>query len=129
MEKDFAASELWGWKNPRNCLTLPFWQRFLPPMRYLICLRNPLDVAASLERRDGFSLEKSVDLWLTYVMSAVQHTAGRPRLFVFYEDVMDDWQESLNAWPGLWEGPGTVNVSEAPLQSSSIRNSSITVAH
>ena len=34
IHRDFANAEIWGWKDPRTCLTLPFWQRILPCMRY-----------------------------------------------------------------------------------------------
>lgn len=95
IDEDFAAAKLWAWKDPRTCLTLPFWQRLLPPMRYVICLRNPADVAYSLERRDGFSFEKSVHLWLFHVVSSLQHTAGHPRLLLFYEDFMAQWPQEL----------------------------------
>jgi hypothetical protein len=95
IHEDFATAECWGWKDPRTCLTLPFWQRLSPPTRYVVCLRNPVDVAHSLHRRDGFSGEKSTRLWLTYLASALAHTAGHPRLLVFYEDVMRDWQAEL----------------------------------
>ncbi|MBW1974201.1 MAG: sulfotransferase domain-containing protein [Deltaproteobacteria bacterium] len=95
LQKDFDSAELWGWKDPRTCLTLPFWQRILPPMKYVICLRNPVDVAKSLERRDKFPLEKGVRLWLTYVSSALEHTQDQPRLLVFYEDVMENWRREL----------------------------------
>jgi glycosyltransferase involved in cell wall biosynthesis len=91
LQKDFGNSKLWGWKDPRTCLTLPFWQNLLPEMYYVLCLRNPLDVAKSLERRDGFPLEKGLSLFFTYLTSALQYTSGKARLFVFYEDVMDDW--------------------------------------
>jgi GT2 family glycosyltransferase/glycosyltransferase involved in cell wall biosynthesis len=90
IQQDFAAAPLWSWKNPRTCLTLPFWQRLLPSMRYVICLRNPIDVARSLRRRNGFSLDKGVDLWMTHVTSSLSHTSGRRRLLMFYEDVMGD---------------------------------------
>jgi hypothetical protein len=82
----FAGHPLWGWKDPRNCLTLPFWQPLLPKMRYVICLRNPIDVAASLQHRDGISLEQAVELWLAYVSHALINTSGEARLFVSYED-------------------------------------------
>ncbi len=95
IRQEFATSDIWGWKDPRTCITLPFWQRLLPPMQYVICLRNPIDVASSLERRDGFSLDKGVRLWLAHVSAALQHTAGKPRLFVFYEDVVENGQEEL----------------------------------
>lgn len=95
IREDFAAAELWGWKDPRTCLTLPFWQKLLPPMQYVICLRNPVDVACSLKRRNNFSFEKGVELWLAYVAAALQHTRGQPRLFVFYEEIMEDWEREL----------------------------------
>ena len=60
VQDQFAELQLWGWKDPRSCLTLPFWQRLLPDMRYIICLRNPVDVACSLEHRDSIAAEKSL---------------------------------------------------------------------
>ena len=92
IEEEFATEKLWGWKDPRTCLTLPFWQGLLPPMQYVICLRNPIDVARSLERRNSFSLETGVNLWSTHVKSALEHSAGQPRIFVFYEDFIGDCQ-------------------------------------
>ena len=49
--RGFAGREPWGWKDPRNSLTLPFWLSLLPEMRVIICLRNPLEVALSERRR------------------------------------------------------------------------------
>jgi hypothetical protein len=92
IEADFSGSELWGFKDPRSSLTLPFWQGILAPMRYVICLRNPLDVAASLEGKEEETLppEQGIRLWLTYVRGALAHTAGHPRELIFYEDLMRD---------------------------------------
>src|ERR1700722_12084882 len=60
--RSFASAD-WGWKDPRTCLTLPFWKRILPPSHYVICMRSPAEVAASLEQRDGLPREKSIRLW------------------------------------------------------------------
>jgi len=95
IDEEFSQTPIWGWKDPRTCLTLPFWQQLLPPMRYIICLRNPVDVAASLRRRDGFSDEKSFRLWLTYVTTALNQTQGKPRLLIVYEDLMTDCLNEL----------------------------------
>jgi len=46
-----APAEPWGWKDPRNSLTLPFWSSLLPRMRVLVCVRHPFDVARSERRR------------------------------------------------------------------------------
>lgn len=95
VEQDFGCADVWGWKDPRTCLTLPFWQHILPSMRYVICLRNPADVARSLERRDGLSLEQAINLWLVYMKFALQHTDGQERIFVAYEDLMDNHRHEL----------------------------------
>ena len=92
IEADFSDSELWGFKDPRNSLTLPFWQHVLPPMRYVICLRNPVDVAASLAARkdDSVPFAQGIELWLTYARAALAATVGQRPEFVFYEDLMAD---------------------------------------
>lgn len=92
ISRDFGSSDLWGWKDPRTCLTLPFWQQLLPKMHYIICLRNPIDVAQSLEKRNGLSIEKAAALWLVHVQSALTSTSGQHRMLLFYEDIMEDWQ-------------------------------------
>ena len=58
---DFAGRAEWGFKDPRTCLTLPFWKTLLPPMRYILCVRNPADVAHSLEHAMPF--ERGAALW------------------------------------------------------------------
>jgi hypothetical protein len=118
IQDQFAEVQLWGWKDPRSCLTLPFWQQLLPNMRYVICLRNPVDVARSLEHRDSLSAEKSSSLWLTYVSSTLNYTEGKPRLVIFYEDLMDDCLRELQRLAGFLGKPERakqVDVQEAVL--------------
>lgn len=86
VEDTFGRRGLWGWKDPRNSLTLPFWQRLLPELRYVICLRNPLDVAASLRRREGMGEEEVLNLWRTYAEQSLANTQGGRRIVVSYED-------------------------------------------
>lgn len=91
VRNDFQDTPLWGWKDPRNCLTLPFWRKIVPNIRCLVCLRNPLDVTASLQRRDKFATTKCMDLWLYYTAACMETTSGLPRLFISYEDLFQDW--------------------------------------
>ena len=37
----FHSAQIWGWKDPRNSLTLPFWEDLLPGLKTLIIVRNP----------------------------------------------------------------------------------------
>jgi hypothetical protein len=91
LEQTFGDCPLWGWKDPRNSLTLPFWQSLIPDLRYVICLRNPIDVAASLERREGLAASQAFRLWQAYLTAGLLHTDGHPRVLVAYEEYFDDW--------------------------------------
>lgn len=64
--EEFDGHEPWGWKDPRNSLTMPFWTRLIPDLRVVICLRNPLEVAQSLRKRGNSSPAFSVNLWEVY---------------------------------------------------------------
>jgi len=65
----------WAWKDPRNSLTLPFWERVVPGAPVVLCLRSPLEVARSLAQRDGMSLAETFELWATYYTHALEHAA------------------------------------------------------
>jgi hypothetical protein len=91
VERLFATSPLWGWKDPRNSLLVPFWQDLLGPMHHVVCARHPEDVAASLGKRDGMERDRALGLWLRYTRDLLDTTADRPRIVTFYED--------------LWSGP------------------------
>ena len=103
--EDFAAEPLWGWKDPRSCVTLPFWQQVFGPMRYVLCIRNPRAVAASLARRNGISSGKAERLWLAHLQAGLSHTSGQPRMFVFYDDIIYDWPLELRRMAGFMGHP------------------------
>jgi hypothetical protein len=109
---DFASSPLWGWKDPRTSLTLPFWKEILPQMAYVVCLRNPTDVAASLEARNGYSRAKCFDLWLHYTAAAIVHTAGSARHFAFFEDYFDNPHGQIEALARFIGRPERINDSD-----------------
>ena len=83
---DFADCRTWGWKDPRTTILLQFWQKIIPDLRYVICIRNPLEVALSLAQRDGVSISAAAHLWRQYVCQAIQRTEGHSRILTFYED-------------------------------------------
>lgn len=95
VESEFGGATIWGWKHPSTCLTLPFWKQILPPMRYILCFRNPLDSASSLRRRDGWSLAEALYIWLLHVQSALLNTRGEQTMCAFYEDMVDNWDREL----------------------------------
>lgn len=46
------AGHRWGWKDPRNCITLPIWLELFPDARVVHVVRNGVDAAISLHRRE-----------------------------------------------------------------------------
>lgn len=92
VRRSFAGRPRWGWKDPRTCVTLPFWQQLVPRMRYVVCVRHPLDVAASLAARDVMPLDEALALWTRDMTAVVLGTSGRPRLFLSYEGWFTAWE-------------------------------------
>ena len=42
----------WGWKDPRNTLTIDLWRHFFPKLKVINIYRNPIDVGNSLQKRE-----------------------------------------------------------------------------
>ncbi len=91
-----SKSTFWGWKDPRTTLLLPFWKSLVPDLRFVICVRNPLDVAMSLASRDNLSIKMGIDLWTLYMKMAIRDTQGCPRTFIFYEDYFNNADEEFD---------------------------------
>ena len=87
---DFAGREPWAWKDPRNCLTLPFWQAILGTVPVVIVVRNPLEVAQSLRRRNGFSLALGLTLWQAYNQRLCDAVARSDRIVTHYDRYFED---------------------------------------
>ncbi|HRQ36676.1 MAG TPA: sulfotransferase [Chloroflexota bacterium] len=50
--QELASGQLWAWKDPRNTLTLPVWLTIFPEARVIHLIRNGIEVALSLQRRE-----------------------------------------------------------------------------
>jgi hypothetical protein len=90
---------------------LPFFLSVLEEMAVtpvaLFSLRDPLEVAFSLRRRDGFPISKSIALWLRHVLEAELHSRQMSRCAISYENLLKDWRLEMGraggatgvAWP------------------------------
>jgi glycosyltransferase involved in cell wall biosynthesis len=91
---EYPESTQFVLKDPRICRLIPFWlgvlEEFGAQPAFVLPLRNPLEVAASLARRNEFSDSKSLLLWLRHVLDAERDTRGQSRVFVSYADVLRD---------------------------------------
>ena len=83
-------------KDPRVSILMPLWRPVLEAegleLRCIIPIRTPLAVAGSLGRRDQFPDEKSVLLWISYMLGAESGSFGLPRAFVDYDRLLIDWR-------------------------------------
>jgi hypothetical protein len=111
LESEYDEKPLFVVKDPRLCRFLPFFLSVLEEMAVtpvaLLSLRDPLEVAFSLRRRDGFPISKSIALWLRHVLEAELHSRGMPRCTIGYENLLKDWRLEMGraggatgvAWP------------------------------
>jgi hypothetical protein len=78
-------------KDPRLCVTLPIWKMALPaPLPTIFVLRDPLEVARSLQARDELPIVLGLALWDRYIRSAVLSLENSPTLVVNYADMVTD---------------------------------------
>ena len=111
IQKEFATSPLWAVKDPRLCRLAPVWLRALADCGVspgiLFVVRHPLEVAASLHARNGWSRSHSLLLWIQHLLEAERATRGCARVMVTYDQVLEDWRGSMArvahalgvAWP------------------------------
>jgi GT2 family glycosyltransferase/glycosyltransferase involved in cell wall biosynthesis len=93
--ESFNSAGLWGWKDPRNSLTLPFWQELLPGLKTLIMVRNPLEVAHSMKERNGTSYSFGLRLWEIYNRRVIETTNEQNRLITHYDLFFENAETEL----------------------------------
>ncbi len=95
------AHRPWVIKEPRLCLLFPLLR---PLLEIPVCIhvtREPLEVAGSVAKRNGFPLPVGIALWEHYTLRSLQASVGVPRYHVRYEDLDTDpvgTLDQLLAW-------------------------------
>lgn len=90
----FKGAKVWGWKDPRTSLTLAFWKSLLPELKLVVCVRNPLDVARSLNKRGSTSLLYGLNLWWQY-NSAILREEAHPHVITTFDRYFVDGSAEL----------------------------------
>lgn len=94
LQRGFIERALWGFKDPRTLRLLPFWLRVLRESHvddaYVLVIRNPSSVAASLFKRQGMELETAQRLWLVYMLPYLDQLALKSMVVVDYDLLMGD---------------------------------------
>lgn len=100
LDAEFGAAASLLLKDPRLCRLMSFWFPVLEKfgtMPVVVCpIRNPLEVAASLEKRNSLPQALGLLIWLRYQLEIESDTRGRPRAFTHYNALLADWRQVID---------------------------------
>lgn len=101
LAREYGSRPLILLKDPRICVLAPLWHRALAMsgylVKYVVTVRNPLEVALSLESQGDLSIPDGLALWYAY-MERVERFTGGPGIRavrVAYADLLDDWRSTV----------------------------------
>ncbi|MBK5941832.1 sulfotransferase family protein [Halochromatium roseum] len=101
------AHRPWVLKDPRLCVLFPCWRPLLEVPVILHVFRHPIQVAQSLQQREGFPLAFGIALWERHLRDALNSSRGLPRLAVRHEDMLANPVATTTA---LFEGLSALEV-------------------
>jgi hypothetical protein len=86
-------------KDPRLCRLMPLWlpviEECFPQARFVLPIRHPVEVACSLRKRDQFTLDLGLKLWVVHVLEGERTTRSFGRLFMTYDQLMQSPVETV----------------------------------
>lgn len=97
--RDYLASSrfpqpVWAIKDPRMSLLAELWLGAMADAGsqpgVVLLARHPHEVAASLATRDGMAHGKGMLSWARHMLAAERASRGLPRIFVTYDQLIDD---------------------------------------
>jgi len=92
LEEEFNTGAPVLIKDPRLSILLPLYQKAFEKLHvhpgYVICTRNPLEIIASLVRRNNLSKEKSLLLWMDHQLKAELYSRNFKRIFLSYHEFL-----------------------------------------
>jgi len=101
-------------KDPRLSVTLASWRAQGMQLRHVVlCLRHPLQVARSLQRRDAMDLNEGLQLWYEHNRRLVDALEGASWSVIDYDRIRGDVVDTF--WPlieELGDGPTREEVVE-----------------
>ena len=93
LEPQLRQGRPFGFKDPRTTLLMRFWQQIFADVgaapRYVLCVREPAQVARSLAAREGMDRGQAEYRWLSYNTEAIRALAGLPVCIGPYEHWFD----------------------------------------
>jgi hypothetical protein len=100
IENDYMDLQLFGLKDPRISILVPFWSDVLESLDvepyYAIIVRSPFEVMTSLRKIYDITEDEGYLIWLNYYLSIFQHTSGRSRYIVLFDDLFKNTDKVIN---------------------------------
>lgn len=93
------AYPVWGFKDPRTCLTLPLFLPYLKNPIFIICRRDINEVADSLKKRNNLPKEKGLKIAKTYnkrIDKFLSENNNFPVLEINFKDYFAKPEETVN---------------------------------
>lgn len=92
LRQKIGDARLYGFKDPRVAKLLPFWggvfEEACFDVSYVLQVRHPSSVVASLSKRDQIDPAKSYLLWLGYVLETLKAIQGHKCVVVDFDCLM-----------------------------------------
>lgn len=99
LESTLMQQPVWGFKDPRSIRLFPFWRDVLHRSgtrdSYVLAIRHPLSVAASLFARQEIALPKAQRLWLVHNVPFLHELREKPLVVVDYDRLAEAPQAEL----------------------------------
>src|SRR5881227_3741285 len=127
--ENFDSASVWGWKDPRNSLTLPFWRQVLPRLKTIVVVRNPLEVAHSMKERNGTSYSFGLRLWEIYNRRVIETANKQERFVTHYDLFFEDAASELRRIARFADLPDAAVTNAAALVTARRRHIHFTIDH
>ena len=122
IERGWGQAPVLAIKDPRQCRFVSLVAEVLAAMgiepRAVLMLRNPAEIARSLESRDGTTAAYAHLLWLRHMIDAERATRGMMRSVVDYDGMLGGWRDALARMAPL---AGRVDWQPAPTEAEQIQ--------
>ena len=100
LREQFGDSRLFVLKDSRICRLMPFWIEAIRAIGaeplVISPIRNPLDVAASLQARDEIDPSTGYLIWLRHVLDAEKASRSLGRAYVRYEILLSEVHATMD---------------------------------
>jgi hypothetical protein len=96
--QEFGSAAVMVWKDPRTCITLPFWRDVFDEEPIVVFIhRHPVEVASSATTRNQLTRGHGFAVWERFNADALVNAVGLPTVVLEYEPLVEDPIGTMNS--------------------------------